>query len=398
MGNGTLDLKAHSLRPHNPDDLLTRTTLFDYDPEAKCPSTLKLIGIALGLEGRELTEGERHQRTELMSYLQQLIGYSLCGAPTEKCFIFLNGAPDAGKSFIQYLLKRLAGTYYLHIASEALMGKSTAGNTPQLAMLKGARVVTTSETEASQVCCKSLLKDITGRDSLTVTAKYADPVTITPQCVVWLFGNERPEIGGGDQGFWNRMKVIPFEQPIPPKLRQKAEVWEKIIGDELSGLLNWALEGLWQVQRTGLQDPELVRNATNGYQKDCDLTSEFLTDCCLTEADLDSGHTRLPTHIDPEAELVVPHTDLYLAYQLWSERCGFKPSNKRTFNERLKTAGYDNSGYRPGNRTHWAGITLNGETDIKRQKFHLLEYERPSPGCYSTTRGYIRFELNGGAK
>jgi putative DNA primase/helicase len=35
--NGTVDLRTGTLRPHRPEDLLSKTIPFRYDPHAECP-------------------------------------------------------------------------------------------------------------------------------------------------------------------------------------------------------------------------------------------------------------------------------------------------------------------------------------------------------------------------
>ena len=58
------------------------------------------------------------------------------------------------------------------------------------------------------------------------------------------------------------MKLIPFNVTIP-----KTE-WDKQLTDkltaELSGILNWALEGCLDWQRNAMQEPAIVRSGNKG--------------------------------------------------------------------------------------------------------------------------------------
>jgi putative DNA primase/helicase len=97
-----------------------------------------------------------------------------------------------------------------------------------------------------------------------------------------MYGNHKPEIRGTDDAIWSRVKLVEFpvsfaqrkDDDLPNKLRQ-----------ELSGVLNWALQGCLAWQRERLNPPPKVQAATEAYRKEQDTIGQFISECCQTGED-----------------------------------------------------------------------------------------------------------------
>src|ERR1700693_3784585 len=102
-----------------------------------------------------------------------------------------------------------------------------------LADLRGARFVVTSETEEGQRLAEGKLKRITqGMGKIKATRKYENPIEFPETHKLWIDANHRPVIRGTDAAIWNRLYTVPFTVTIPPeeidrtllsKLLQEAE-------------------------------------------------------------------------------------------------------------------------------------------------------------------------------
>src|SRR5690348_13250992 len=64
-----------------------------------------------------------------------------------------------------------------------------------------------------------------------------------------------------------------------PKAEQDRELGRKLRA-ELSGILNWAVQGCLAWQREGLNAPKPVSEAVNQYRQEMDLVAEFVAYCC----------------------------------------------------------------------------------------------------------------------
>ncbi len=84
--NGTIDLETHSLRPPDKADRITKSTRFDYRPDAQCPKWVEFIDwLTLG-------------NADLKEYLQRCLGYSIEGGNPERIVLLLHGVGRNGKS------------------------------------------------------------------------------------------------------------------------------------------------------------------------------------------------------------------------------------------------------------------------------------------------------------
>src|SRR5690606_8207541 len=134
VNNGTLDLRTGELRDHRREDLITKIVPVDYKPDAECPRWESFI--------HEIMDGDE----ELIRYLQKAVGYSLTGDISEQAFFFLHGAGSNGKSVFLSTIKTLMGDYGQQAPSSLLLLKKGEGVPNDVARLKGARFVSTTET------------------------------------------------------------------------------------------------------------------------------------------------------------------------------------------------------------------------------------------------------------
>ncbi len=52
---------------------------------------------------------------------------------------------------------------------------------------------------------------------------------------------------------------------------------------EMSGILNWCIEGYRDYCENGLEAPEKVKAATESYRQESDMLGDFLEECCIQD-------------------------------------------------------------------------------------------------------------------
>jgi phage/plasmid-associated DNA primase len=213
-----------------------------------------------------------------------------------------------------------------------------------VARLKGARFVAASETEEGRRLAESLVKDLTGQDTISARFMRAEWFEFQPTHKLWLSTNHKPEIRGTDNAIWRRIRLVPWVVAIPPVERDR-KLAQKLRG-ELSGILAWAVEGCLEWRRKGLKAPAEVRKATAGYRSEMDVLGDFLADRCFRGERLEVGKD-----------------ELYKAYQMWSEEAGERTETKRKFGMLLKERGVEDGRNSDRTKRIWKGIGL---TTLKR--------------------------------
>jgi putative DNA primase/helicase len=327
--NGTVDLRSGILRPHRQEDLITKLAPFEYDPDATAPTWEAFLEQILPDE-------------ELRAFVQRAVGYSATGDTSEQCMFINHGAGANGKSTFQEAIAAALGDYAMRAPTEMLLARRTSGIPNDVARLKGARFVAASETEEGRRLAESLIKDLTGQDTITARFMRAEWFDFKPTHKLWLSTNHKPEIRGTDNAIWRRIRLIPWTVTIPPEEQDKKLPAK--LRDELPGILAWIMQGCLDWQRNGLRPPEEVRRATGRYRAEMDVLAAFIDGECI-----------VAEHATATAKA------LYSAYKAWCEEFGERPETQRRFGGRLKERGFENGKITAGPHkgyVEWYGIGL----------------------------------------
>ncbi len=324
--NGTLDLKTGQLRPHRREDLITKCISVAYDPDAQCPTWLAFL--------RRIFEA----KDPLIEFVRRAIGYCLTGDTSEQCLFLCYGRGENGKTTKIQTILGLMADYARKTPTETLMVRRGEAIPNDVARLRGARVVAAVEAEEGRRLAESLVKELTGGDTIAARFMRAEWFEFLPQFKIWLATNHKPRIIGTDQAIWRRIRLIPFSVTIP-KAEQDRHLTEKL-REEWPGILAWAVEGCLAWQQHGLKEPEEVIRATEEYRAEQDLIRAFIEECCYE----DSTAWALAR-------------DLFGAYRAWAEQNGEKPTTQKDFGTRLAERGFIR-GRGTGNVKKWSGVGL----------------------------------------
>jgi len=77
-----------------------------------------------------------------------------------------------------------------------------------VARLKNTRFVIANETKENGKLNVSLIKDLTGVDTITSRNLYSDAEQFTPTHTIWFYGNHKPKIEDTTDGIWDRLCEI----------------------------------------------------------------------------------------------------------------------------------------------------------------------------------------------
>jgi len=340
--NGTVDLRTGELSPHNPAHFITKLVHHNYNPRAACPLFLSVIARMMG-NHPDASEPELDRAERMVNYLQRSLGYSLTGTTEEKAVFVPFGRGNNGKTTLLSTFLLLLEEYSVLLQVDTLMARQESNNTQaDLADLRGARFVMTSETEEGQRLSQGKLKRITqGMGKIKATRKYENPIEFPETHKLWMDTNAKPMIrAADDQATFNRLHPIPFTVTIPPEEIDKS-LPRKLLA-EAEGILAWAVEGAKLWWRDGLGKPPEVAAANDDWRAENDQLGRFIEECCVV-ADSFSGKAR----------------QLYECYRSWAEGAGENAISETLFGRRLKDRGFAKEHRRYG--TVYAGIALRAQ-------------------------------------
>lgn len=365
VNNGTIDLKTGKLLPHRRKDLCTKLALVDYDPEAKCPTWDRFLDRVFG--------GDK----DLISYMQRVVGYSLTGSTKEQVLIVLHGIGANGKSTFIEVISSMLGDYAIHMEFETLSLSRQGAIRNDIARLAGARLVTSQEAEMGQKVAESLIKNLTGSDTVTARFLYGEAFDFSPQFKLFLATNHKPVINGRDHAIWRRIHLVPFKVVIPAEEQDK-DLSAKL-RQELPGILAWAVRGCLEWQVKGLSQPSAVTEATREYREEMDTLERFIRECCIVREDAE-----------------IASSDLYAAYKKWAVENQVQALSQRALAPRLRERGFKQA--RNAKKRIWKGIDLNHD-DVMSDYDAISQHSQYDTCDSESTKNkcHMRHFVGGGA-
>lgn len=307
--SGVVDLRAGQARPHCPDDYLIKITAVGPDASCSIPIWIKFLDRVTGRD------------VELSAFISRILGYGLTGETREHSMFFAYGSGANGKSVLTATAAGIMGDYHTTAPIETFVATSQERHPTDLAGLRGARLVTVTETEGGRRWAEAKIKTLTGGDRISARFMRQDFFEFMPQFKLWIAGNHKPHLRSVDEAIRRRFHLIPFTVTIPPAERDQL-LAEKLKA-EWPGILSWMIEGCAEWQREGLHPPRAVTSATEDYFESEDAVGAWIEDCC--ERRLDSWE-RTKT--------------LYASWKEWAETAGEPIGTCKRFVQALESRGF----------------------------------------------------------
>ena len=339
VANGTVDTTLDIVRPHRREDYMTQIQNFrgvrlPYYPEREYLAYMPVTNAFLA---------RIFPNPEVRAFVQRAIGYAITGSVSERCMIVCYGSGRNGKSTLLEFVRDIIGDDYCRVVpSEILMARkapSSGSASPDLASLRGARLVVCAETEQGGRLNEGQAKWLTGDDTIQARRLYEGPITFRPTHTIFLTTNHQPTIRDGGEAIYDRMHMLVFEvripddevdRELPARLRSEAE-----------HALAWALKGAHQQHLHGLNPPKPVLAATATYRSEQDWFAPFLDEKC-----------------EIAANLTVASSDLHTAYNEWAAASSERTLNPTQFGGVMRGRGFASV---KSSRIYWRGVGLRAE-------------------------------------
>ena len=268
--DGTYDLREgiNGRRDHDSADYITMITAYAPGDDGK---ELWLDSINRTFQGD----------TELIDYVQQTVGLCAIGDVYQEALTISYGVGSNGKSTFWNSIAGAMGTYSGMISADALTVGCRRNVKPELAEVKGKRILIAAELEEGMRLSTSIVKQLSSTDEIEGEKKYKDPFKFKPTHTLVLYTNHLPRVGAMDTGIWRRLIVIPFNATIMGNSEIKN--YSKYLLDNAGPyIVKWIIEGAQKAIKANfkLTLPKCVSDAIEKYKADNDWMSHFLDDCC----------------------------------------------------------------------------------------------------------------------
>lgn len=244
--------------------------------------------------------------------VQEYVGYTLLPDARFQVAQIWIGSGANGKGTLANIVQAL------HVSKSAVAPNKLDGFHAAAAL--GASLLYCDEAPPAD-WCEQVIKSMIAGESVAIDRKYLPPIT-TRILGKWLIlGNHIPAVKDQSAGFWRRFDIIPFPVQIPAAERDPM-LAEKVIKDELAGVLNWALEGLARLLKRGRFDPCVpiaMQAATQSAKLETNSIHAWV---------LDQEIARTTT-------VTTPKSEVYALYTEWARSNGMCPVSSPKFWKRL---------------------------------------------------------------
>ena len=260
----------------------------------------------------------------LINYVQEIVGLVAIGQVYLEALIIAYGSGRNGKSTFWNTIANVLGTYTGHLSADALTTGVRRNVKPEMAEVKGKRLIISAELEEGKRLNTSIVKQLCSTDEIYAEKKYMKPFSFTPSHTIVLYTNYLPHVGGNDEGIWRRLIVIPFKATIAKRndIKNYAQYLTEKAGP---AVLQWIIEGAQRTfqQNYRLTTPAAVEKAVNAYHADNDRLGHLLNEKC---------------ELNPEYEQ--KSGDLYQKYREYCQGIGEYIRSTTDFYTALKNAGF----------------------------------------------------------
>jgi putative DNA primase/helicase len=358
VANGLLEVETRHLLPHSPQFFNQTAVPFDYDKDAPKPQ-----------RWYDFLDALWPDEPTAIDVLGEWFGYVISGRLDLHKIFAMVGPTRGGKGVIGRIETALIGKRNVcgptlsslggEFGMQPMLGKT-------LAIISDAR---SGSSKNAPVIVERLLS-ISGEDTLTVNRKYKAQYNGKLPVRLHIISNELPRLGDASSAIVGRLVLLLTKQSW---LNKEDFELENKLRKELSGILNWSLDGLQRLTVDNKNHFTRFEAAEEAITIMRDLASPvgaFVREKCV---------------LGPDEEVEV--NALYDAYKSWCQDCEYPKSDKARFGRDLRAACPSVKKSRPRDtkqRLHvYRGIRLRTPKDEAEEAKAEAEPELPLGGLHN---------------
>lgn len=269
LKNGILNFKTREFSEYSPEYYFKTKLPINYNPNSECNKWLNFIKETFYPEDIPIIQ----EWFGFCHYRDYFIKKGLIGV----------GEADTGKSVFQNVLFKYFGNQNI---SGLNLQKITKDNNFSKSSLYNKYVNIYDDMSSKDINDGGGFKMVTGRSPITAEYKFNDEFQFINFAKMTFCCNKIPPIKDTDDiTYYNRWLPIPFDNVVPEEYQDKFLIDKLTTQEELSGILNWALEGLKRLLDNGRfsynKSPEEIKSLMD---RSSHPLAEFVDDC-LEEGD-----------------------------------------------------------------------------------------------------------------
>jgi putative DNA primase/helicase len=225
-----------------------------------------------------------HKSKDVQEFIMNTLSTSVVGNRPGDRFQIWTGTGANGKTLQKNLVATAFGGYYYEPSSTIFATRSISGNclSPEIAKLKGKRIVITSESESGDKLRAGLIKQCSGQDTIQARDLYQPATEFKCQANIVMMFNEVPGIEDTSGGIERRLDMIHFgnkfvESPRRPNEKQiDKTLQKKFQSKEYGACFLKMLIDRFLTHGFNFEIPDKVQQDAKSYLGDNDVLGPFM--------------------------------------------------------------------------------------------------------------------------
>ena len=280
-------------RPHDPATGMRHVLNVSYLPDATCP------GYDAAIE--RIFENADYPHT-LIAFFEELMGYAIQLRRDIPLIVLMIGSGSNGKTSLVRVLTELVGPDFVHSGRVDELDEARFA----IGSLFGKLLFVDDDVRAGAKLPDGALKKISEAKRLTGEHKFKPAFSFVNRAFPILLCNNPPSLADLSLGMMRRLHVVPFNRTFAEDETDR-RLFDRIIKNELSGVLNRALEGWKRLKRrTRFPRSNDMLRARHDLLAHANPLKGFIDECCEANS---KGKVTLQAFYD--------------AYREWATRSGY---------------------------------------------------------------------------
>lgn len=327
LKNGVYNIETKEFNEHNPSHFFTYEISVEYVPETDCQKIKALLSQILTPED--------------IPIIQELFGYCLYPRyDIHKAFMFIGDGANGKSTLLNLLTMFLSKTNISSVPLQDITKDRFAS-----CDLHGKLANICADIPNTALNDTDNFKKLTGQDSIRGQQKFKKPFDFTNNAKLIFSANQIPAtpIDQSD-AFFRRWILINFPNRFIGSNCDRNILKKITTPREMSGLLNWAVEGLQRLLEKGEFSMNLsIDDVREHWNKSSDMIAEFIQE-----------------HLEKDVTSTVTKEEVYNQYKQFAREKKYPTIASNVFSKKLKesitfeiTEGQKHAG-----KKTWRGIRL----------------------------------------
>jgi P4 family phage/plasmid primase-like protien len=305
FNNGIFSFVDFSFGPGSPDIPISMHVNHDYHPYDPENEHVKLL---------ESFMADILPDPDVRLYALKILGICLTLDTNLQLFFIFTGGGGNGKGRLIALMEECLGDYFQALSPTMLTRKreeASSANEALMTLLR-ARVAVFQEPEAHEYVQASVLKSLTGEDTISSRQNYGKQTKFRPKAKPIMVCNDLPRLSETTLAMIRRLRCVHFptafvENPTQPHERKIDYRLDEKLRAAARFFIGMLVHYYMLYRRDGLAQPEDVTKVTKRYLSENDLFSQFQS-ACLEEVKVNG---------QPSRDCGVVKTDVVARYSAW---------------------------------------------------------------------------------